>query len=176
MTSHAGPTRPEARDSQDAGRRLPRPSMILDVVLDMVFRTAVLFSLFLLVAGHNAPGGGFVSGLVVGSALVLRYVAGGADEVDRALRADEHVFLGVGLLLAFAAGAAGWLFGGAFLYGAKATLEIPVLGTLNATSALVFDVGVALVVIGLALGVLRSLGDAADRDLDDLDDEQGAAT
>ncbi|MBY5162644.1 MnhB domain-containing protein [Salsipaludibacter albus] len=154
----------------------PRRSVILDVVLDLVFRTAVLFGLFLLFAGHNAPGGGFVSGLVIGTALVLRYVAGGAAEVDRVLPLEEHVLLGAGLLLAFASGAAGWIFGGAFLYGAKATLEIPVLGTVNATSALVFDVGVDLVVIGLVLGLLRSLGAAADRDADDVDTRRGVAS
>lgn len=140
-----------------------RPSLILDVVLDLVFRTALLFSLFLLFAGHNAPGGGFVSGLVAGTALVLRYVAGGVQEVDRVVPVHEQVLLGVGLLLVFLTGVFGWVVGDAFLYGAKATVEIPVLGTLSATSALVFDIGVDLVVIGLVLSLLRSLGAAADR-------------
>lgn len=150
-----------------------RPSLILDVVLDLVFRTALLFSLFLLLAGHNAPGGGFVSGLVAGTALVLRYVAGGVQEVDRVLPVHEQVLLGGGLLLVFLTGVFGWVSGGAFLYGAKATVEVPVLGTLSATSALVFDIGVVLVVIGLVLSLLRSLGAAADRNEDPQLDPDG---
>lgn len=157
---------PTARRPAPDAVPVHRPSVILDVVLDLVFRTALLFALFLLVAGHNAPGGGFVSGLVAGTALVLRYVAGGAAEVDRVLTVDEQVLLGAGLLLAFATGVAGWLLGGSFLYGAKATVEVSLLGTLNVTSALLFDVGVDLVVIGLVLSLLRSLGAAADRDVD----------
>lgn len=150
-----------------------RPSLILDVVLDLVFRTALLFSLFLLFAGHNAPGGGFVSGLVAGTALVLRYVAGGVEEVDRVLPVHEQVLLGVGLLLVFLTGVFGWVAGGAFLYGAKASVEIPVLGTMSATSALVFDIGVDLVVIGLVLSLLRSLGAAADRTEESRTDHDG---
>ncbi|HKJ54578.1 MAG TPA: MnhB domain-containing protein [Nitriliruptoraceae bacterium] len=136
----------------------PRPSLVLDVVLDLVFRTALLFAVFLLVAGHNAPGGGFVGGLVASTALVLRFVTGGVEEVDRIVPVPERVLLGGGLFLAFLTGAAGWLLGGAFLYGAKGDLDVPILGTLKATSALVFDVGVAGVVVGLVLSVLRALG------------------
>lgn len=142
----------------------PRRSLILDTVLDMVTRTAWLFSLFLLFAGHNAPGGGFVGGLVAASALVLRYVAGGAGRVDAVARVHENTLLGSGLLLAALAGAAGWWLGGAFLYGAKAELELAVFGPFKLTSAMVFDVGVYLVVVGLGLSLLRSLGTAADRE------------
>lgn len=144
----------------------PRPSLIFDTVLDMVFRTALVFSAFLLFAGHNAPGGGFVGGLVAAAALVLRYVAGGAAEVDRVAPVHETTLLGSGLLLAAVTGAAGWAMGGAFLYAGKVEVEVPVLGTLKATSALPFDIGVYLVVVGLGLMFLRSLGAAADRDVD----------
>lgn len=145
----------------------PRRSLILDTVLDVVTRTAVLFSLFLLFAGHNAPGGGFVGGLVAASALVLRYVAGGAERVDAVARVHEGTLLGSGLLLAALSGASGWWFGGAFLYGAKLEADLPVLGHLKVTSALPFDIGVYLVVVGLGLSLLRSLGAAADRELHD---------
>lgn len=142
----------------------PRQSIIFDTVLDVVTRTALLFSVFLLFAGHNAPGGGFVGGLVAATALVLRYVAGGADEVDAVAAVHESTLLGSGLLLAALTGMAGWVAGGAFLYSAKVEVHVPVLGTLKATSALPFDIGVYLVVVGLGLALLRSLGAAADRD------------
>ncbi len=144
----------------------PRPSVIFDTVLDMVFRTALLFSAFLLFAGHNAPGGGFVGGLVAATALVLRYVAGGAREVDRVARLQETTLLGAGLLLAALTGAAGWLLDGAFFASGKLEIDVAFMGTLKATSALVFDIGVYLVVVGLGLSLLRSLGAAADFDID----------
>ncbi len=144
----------------------PRPSLIFDTVLDMVFRTALLFSVFLLFAGHNAPGGGFVGGLVAATALVLRYVAGGAAEVDRVAHVHETTLLGSGLLIAALTGAAGWLMGDAFLASGKVEVDVPLMGTLKATSALPFDIGVYLVVVGLGLALLRSLGVAADLDMD----------
>jgi len=140
----------------------PRPSLILDTVLDGVFRTALLFSLFLLFAGHNAPGGGFVGGLVATTALVLRYVAGGVPEVDRIVPWSQSVFLGGGLLIATVTGFGGWLWADTFLASQKVEIELPVLGTLKATSALPFDIGVYLVVVGLGLSIVRSLGAEAD--------------
>ena len=144
----------------------PRPSIIFDTVLGMVFRTTLLFSAFLLFAGHNAPGGGFVGGLVAAAALVLRYVAGGAEEVDRVVSVHELTLLGTGLLLAALTGVAGWFLGDAFLYGAKYEFELLVFGPVKVTSALVFDVGVYLVVLGLGLTLLRSLGAVPDQVLD----------
>ena len=143
----------------------PRRSLIFDTVLDMVTRTALLFSGFLLFAGHNAPGGGFVGGLVAASALVLRYVAGGAPQVDAVARVHESTLLGSGLLVAALTGMWGFVAGGYFLYSDKVEVEVPLLGTLKATSALPFDIGVYLVVVGLGLALLRSLGHASDRDL-----------
>lgn len=144
----------------------PRPSVIFDTVLDMVFRTALLFSVFLLFAGHNAPGGGFVGGLVAATALVLRYVAGGAPEVDHFVAVHETTLLGGGLLIAALTGVAGWVIDGAFLASGKLELDVPLMGHLKATSALAFDIGVYLVVVGLGLALLRSLGVAADVDVD----------
>lgn len=161
-------TPPTAPD-HERGPLQPRPSVILNTVLDMVFRTALLFSFFLLFAGHNAPGGGFIGGLVASAGLVLRYVAGGAPELDRVVRLHETTLLGAGLVVATLTGMTGWLSGGAFLYSAKLEADVAVLGTLKATSALPFDIGVYLVVIGLTLALLRSLGAAADRDVDRMD-------
>ena len=162
------------RDSSPAGPR-PRPSVIFDTVLGMVFRTTLLFSAFLVFAGHNAPGGGFVGGLVAAAALVLRYVAGGAEEVDRVLGVHELTLLGTGLLVAALTGVAGWFMGDAFLYGAKYEFDLLVFGHVKVTSALVFDLGVYLVVVGLGLALLRSLGAAADHDLDAADATSHAA-
>lgn len=138
------------------------PSQILDTVLDGVTRTALVLSAFLLFAGHNQPGGGFVGGLVAAAALVLRYVAGQTARVDTVARAAPSTLLGTGLLLAGSTGAAGWVWGEEFLTSEKLELVLPVLGTVKATSALPFDVGVYLVVVGLGLVILRSLGAEAE--------------
>jgi multicomponent Na+:H+ antiporter subunit A len=143
----------------------PRRSLILDTVLDMVTRTALLFSAFLLFAGHNAPGGGFVGGLVAATALTLRYVAGGAERVDVVAAVHEATLLGAGLLVAALSGMAGWVLGTGFLDQVEVEAHVPLLGELHATTALAFDIGVYLVVVGLGLALLRSLGAAADADL-----------
>lgn len=142
--------------------RPPHRSLIVDTVLDGVFRTALLFSLFLLFAGHNAPGGGFVGGLVAATALVLRYVAGGVAEVDRIVPWSQSTFLGSGLLIAALTGFGGWYWSDTFLASAKVEVDLPVLGTLKATTALPFDIGVYVVVVGLGLAVIRSLGAEAE--------------
>ena len=140
------------------------PSLILETGVGALFHTALLFSLFLLFAGHNAPGGGFVGGLVAGAAFVLRYVEGGASSVVRAAPVPANVLIGVGLTVAVGTGVASWLGGEQFLESAKVEVAIPLLGTVKATSALLFDIGVYLVVVGLVVGLLTTLGgEDADR-------------
>jgi len=133
-------------------------SVILDTVTRAIFQTIWVFSLYLLFAGHNAPGGGFVGGLVGGAALVLRYACHGSDGATAGVRVGPEGALGAGLLLAGGTGAASWLAGAAFLTSAKVEVTVPVLGTVKTTSALPFDIGVYLVVVGLVLAILSSLG------------------
>ncbi len=147
-----------ARDRHSVEAR----SLILETGVGALFHTALLFSLFLLFAGHNAPGGGFVGGLVAGAAFVLRFVEGGAKRVQEETPLSAGALTGIGLALAVLTGAASWIDGSQFLESAKLELSLPVLGTVKATSALPFDVGVYLVVVGLAIGVLTTLG--AERD------------
>lgn len=136
-----------------------RRLFILDVVLDVVVRTALVFSLFLLFSGHNAPGGGFIAGLVAGICLILRYIARGEEAMVALVRARPDQLLGFGLLLAVAAGAGGWIWGSGFLESTKFQIEVPLLGVVKTTSALVFDIGVYLVVLGLAAALVGALGD-----------------
>lgn len=140
-----------------------RRSVILETAVRVVFHTVLVVALYLLFAGHNQPGGGFVAGLVAGSAFVLRYVAGGRSELRAALPVDPGVPLGAGLVLAAATGAVPFLVGGQFLESAYRRVPLPVLGEVGFTSALLFDTGVFLVVVGLVLGVLRTLGAEAEK-------------
>ncbi|HWH34559.1 MAG TPA: MnhB domain-containing protein [Acidimicrobiales bacterium] len=135
-----------------------RRSIILDVGVDAVFHTILVFSIFLLFAGHNAPGGGFVGGLVAGAAMVLLYLEGGAGRVAESVRVEPVALLGAGLALAALTAIASLVAGNALLESAKLELDLPLLGEVKATSALPFDIGVYLVVVGLVLMVLRTLG------------------
>lgn len=135
-----------------------RRSFVLDVLVDLVVRTALVFAVFLLFSGHNAPGGGFIAGLVAGISIVLRYVAGGHDAVRSFVPFRPEALLGVGLSIAILTGLGGWMWGDAFLESAKLEVDVPVLGTLKATSALPFDIGVFIIVVGVALAMISALG------------------
>ena len=132
-------------------------SLILQMTADVVIRTATVFALFLLFRGHNAPGGGFVAGLVIVAGLMIRLVAGGWEGARTSLPAPSEVIMGAGLTTALLTGTAGWLWGDAFLEAAKVTLEVPVLGAIHLTSALVFDIGVFMVVVGMGAKLILSL-------------------
>ena len=101
--------------------------VILDRSVRVLFHPLLTASLYLLFAGHNQPGGGFVGGLVAGSAFVLRYAVTGREGIDQAVPLDPALPLGTGLLLAAGTGATAWLFGGQFLESGKLELELPVL-------------------------------------------------
>ena len=133
-------------------------SVVLETSLGALLHVALLFSLFLLFAGHNAPGGGFVGGLVAAAALVLRYIEGGPAAVRETVAIAPQQILGAGLAIAAITGVAPWLSGDQFLESFKVSIELPVLGTVKTTSALPFDIGVYCVVVGLMLMVLRTLG------------------
>lgn len=137
----------------------PRPSVVLDVCVGALFHTVLLFSIFLLFAGHNAPGGGFVGGLVAGAALVLRYVQRGQEAVRAAMPVSPQVLLGMGLALALAVATGPLVVGGTFFESFTVSRQLPLAGTVKATSTLLFDVGVYVVVVGLVLAAVRELGE-----------------
>jgi multicomponent Na+:H+ antiporter subunit A len=133
-------------------------SLILETATRATFQTILVFSLFLLFAGHNAPGGGFIGGLLAAAAFGLRYISKGFDDLHKLIPMAPSAILGAGLLLAGATGAAALLAGGAFLQSGFLEIDLPVLGHLAVSSVLAFDTGVYLVVVGLTLGVLDTLG------------------
>jgi multicomponent Na+:H+ antiporter subunit A len=152
-----------------AGRTLApeRRSIIFEVITRLIFHSMVLFSLYLLLAGHNAPGGGFAGGLVAGIALTIRYLAGGRFELHEAAPFNPGGLLGVGLAIAGLAGAIPLLVGGQILQSAIITLWLPVFGDVKFVTSTLFDVGVYLIVVGLVIDVLRSLGSHIDEQLED---------
>ena len=143
-----------------------RRSVVFEVVTRIIFHTVIVFSLYLMLVGHNAPGGGFAGGLVAGLALMIRYLAGGRAELDEAAPIDAGAVLGIGLAVAALSGLLPTLLGGGVLQSAIVDLHIPVLGTLHLVTSVFFDIGVYLVVVGLSLDVLRSLGSGIDHQIE----------
>jgi multicomponent Na+:H+ antiporter subunit A len=164
--------RPDPRGSRQgrrtwlSGGRTLAPdqrSIIFEVVTRLLFSSIVVFSLYLLFSGHNNPGGGFAAGLVTGLALLVRYLAGGRYELDEAAPIDAGVLIGSGLATAAVSALAPLAFGGQVLQSAVTDLHVPLLGDVHLVTSLFFDIGVYLVVVGLMLDLLRSLGAGIDR-------------
>lgn len=132
-------------------------SFVLDVLIDLIVRTALVFSAFLLFSGHNSPGGGFVAGLVSGISLLLMYIAGGREKLKSLLPISPETLLGGGLFIAIVTGLAGFAWGDAFLESTYVEIDVPVLGVVKLTSALAFDIGVFGVVVGLAASLILTL-------------------
>ena len=145
--------------------RPERRSVVFEVVTRLIFHVMLAASLYLLFSGHNQPGGGFAGGLVAGLALVVRYLAGGRYELDEALPVDAGLVVGLGLLVAIASALAPLAFGGTILETASFDFSLPVWGEVHIVSSLTFDVGVYLIVIGMMLDIVRSLGTGIDRQI-----------
>ena len=128
-------------------------SLILRTATRMLMPLLLLFALFLLLRGHNEPGGGFVAGLVVAAAFALHSMAYGVAGARRALLVEPSTLLGVGLLVALLSGLAAVLDRDPFLTAQWITTWITI-GT-----PLVFDVGVFLVVIGVVLTMAFTLAE-----------------
>ena len=136
-----------------------RRILILDRSVRITFHALQIGSIFLLFSGHNQPGGGFVGGLVAGSAVSLRYLAGGLDEVMRVSRFAPWTILGTGIVVAAVTAAVPVLFGDPVMQASLFQLTLPVIGEVKVASPLFFDVGVYLVVVGLVLMVIEAFGD-----------------
>ncbi|HEV7949229.1 MAG TPA: Na+/H+ antiporter subunit A [Glaciihabitans sp.] len=156
-----------------AGRTLAtrNRSILLEVVVRLIFHSLIVLSIYLLFAGHNAPGGGFAGGLVAGLAFAARYLAGGRHELAAAAPLDAGKLLGTGLTLAVGTAFVPLLFGVDALTSTWIEGEVWLFGHLEFVTSTIFDVGVYFVVIGLALDVLRSLGSEVDRQ-QEVDSEQ----
>ncbi|MBF9335540.1 Na+/H+ antiporter subunit A [Microbacterium lacticum] len=159
-------TSSNSRQAWLVGGQRMRPenrSIMLEVIVRVLFHTIIVVSIYLLFAGHNLPGGGFAGGLMAGMALVMRYIAGGRYELGAAAPTDAGRLLGAGMTLAIACAVVPLLFGAAPLTSYFWEADIPVIGHVEFVTSTLFDIGVYLVVIGLVLDVLRSLGGEVDR-------------
>jgi multicomponent Na+:H+ antiporter subunit A len=136
-----------------------RRSLVVEVIARVVFHSALVLAVYLLFAGHNQPGGGFVGGLVAGAAYALLYGSGGIDAVRQSSRVRPWTLLGVGLLLIAASALVPMVLGESLLESAKIALELGPLGSPKVSTVIVFDTGVFLVVVGMVLMLFEAFGE-----------------
>jgi multicomponent Na+:H+ antiporter subunit B len=134
-------------------------SLILRTTARYLLPLLVMFSFFLLLRGHNEPGGGFVAGLIAAAGFALYALAYSPAEARRILRFEPRLLIALGLLVALASGIPGILGGLPFLTGLWAYLSVPGLGDLAAGTPLLFDMGVYLLVWGAALTIIFCLAE-----------------
>lgn len=132
-------------------------SLILSTATRYLLPLLLLFSVFLLLRGHNEPGGGFVGGLVAAAAFILYAIANGIAAEREILHIEPRVFIAVGLLCAAGSGLLSLLSGQPFMAGLWSAQEVPVLGKIG--TPLLFDIGVYLVVLGVTLMIVLSLAE-----------------
>ncbi len=142
----------------------PRPSAILQRGIVAAAGPILAYSLYLLFAGHNQPGGGFSGGLVAGVLIVLVWASGGSETVERILPIRATALVGAGLVLASLTGFASMAVGLDFLESGYLEVAIPLIGKVKLVSPLAFDTGVYLVVLGMSLGLVTALGESAETD------------
>jgi multicomponent Na+:H+ antiporter subunit B len=134
-------------------------SLILRTAARFLLPLLLLFSIFLLLRGHNLPGGGFVGGLVAGSALVLYAIAYNVAASRRVLLMEPQFVIGAGLLVAAASGLVGLFAGEPYMAGRWAEPVLPFLGKVSLGTPLIFDVGVYLVVLGVTVLIIFPLAE-----------------
>lgn len=120
--------------------------------------TLALFSVFLLIVGHDLPGGGFAGGLILSAAMLVVFLTFGGRGLRRVLPVEGEQLVGIGLALALLSGFVGLLFENAFLAYTTTTLSLPIIGDLKLTSLLIFDAGVYVLVVGLVSSAILRLG------------------
>jgi multisubunit Na+/H+ antiporter MnhB subunit len=133
-------------------------SSILQTAARLLMPLLLLFAIFLLLRGHNQPGGGFVGGLVVAASFVLYSIAFGVDTARRALLVRPSRLLGIGLLVALVSGLPGVAAGQPFMTAIWTTVGAGSTA-LDVGTPLVFDVGVFLAVIGVVLTIVFTLAE-----------------
>jgi multicomponent K+:H+ antiporter subunit A len=127
------------------------------LMMALLFPVIGVAAVFLLLRGHDMPGGGFVAGLTTAVAFVLQYMARGTVWVEARLRVLPVRWMGIGLLLAVSVGVAAWLFGRPFLSSSFSYVDIPLIGDVPLPSALLFDLGVFALVVGATVLMLIAI-------------------
>ncbi|MFN3716336.1 MAG: monovalent cation/H+ antiporter subunit A [Thiobacillus sp.] len=147
-----------ACDAAGRARDADAHPAIMATLTRLLLPLALLVAVFIFLRGHNQPGGGFIAGLVTAVALIVQYLANGAAWTHQRLSADSHPLLFWGLGIATLTGLGSWAFGHPFLTSTFGYMNWPLVGKFELASAMAFDLGVFLVVVGATLMILAGLG------------------
>ncbi|MDR4503799.1 MAG: Na+/H+ antiporter subunit B [Candidatus Scalindua sp.] len=134
-------------------------SIILRTAARYLMPIFLLFSVIILLRGHNAPGGGFIGGLLAAGAFVFYAIAHGVAEASRKLLIAPYTLIAIGLLVAFGSSIRSFFNDQPFMSSEWSVLNMPWLGKLPIGTPLVFDAGVYLVVIGVTTTIVFSLAE-----------------
>lgn len=151
---------PPAASGPFASRRIAH-AQLLQTLTRLLLPMTLLFGIYILLRGHNAPGGGFIAGLIVASALMTQYLARGIDSSERNLRVPTHGAIALGLFLALGTGLGSIMLGYPFLTSAFTHLDLPIVGDVEVASAMLFDLGVFFVVMGASVLMLTQMAKLA---------------
>ncbi len=153
-----GPAAKRLRDrSFSPDRSRDRHPLMMVVATRAILPIAVLVGIYIFLRGHNQPGGGFVAGLVISIALLMQYMASGFAWAQYRQRVEYHSMIGWGVIIAGLTGAGAWLAGKPFLTSAYGYLHFPPIEEFEWATAMAFDLGVFLAVLGAVMLMLYSL-------------------
>jgi len=142
-------------NTQDRSR--DRHPLMMVVVTRILMPIAIVVGLYIFLRGHNEPGGGFVAGLVVAIALLMQYMASGFAWTQERKRIEYHTMIGLGVVIAGLTGVGSWLAGVPFLTSSYTYVHLPPIEEFELATAMLFDLGVFLTVLGAVMLMLYSL-------------------
>ncbi len=147
----------DAHPDRKKGDTVRSAMAVPGLIMRLLFPVIAVVAVYLLLRGHDLPGGGFVAGVTMAVAFILQYMARGTTWVEDRLRILPVRWMATGLLLAGGTGLGAWLFAKPFLTSSFSYLEIPLIGEIPMASALLFDLGVFALVVGATVLILIAL-------------------
>ncbi|MGK0247914.1 MAG: multicomponent K+:H+ antiporter subunit A [Oleispira sp.] len=148
---------PTRDDKGRAWNSDPHP-MMFAVVSQSLLPLAILVSVYIFLRGHNVPGGGFIAGLITSVAIIQQYIAHGVQWIKPRVKLNYQWIIAGGILMATTTGLGSWIFGKPFLSSWFDHFDLPWIGEFELASAMIFDLGVYLTVVGSVLLILANLG------------------
>ncbi|RZA14426.1 MAG: monovalent cation/H+ antiporter subunit A, partial [Proteobacteria bacterium] len=139
------------------GETIAEYLLVPAVIMQWMFPVIIVLALHMFMRGHDQPGGGFAAGIIMSIGFILQYMAAGTRWVEDHLRILPIRWIGAGLLIAFLTGLGSWVFGYPFMTTAFQYAEIPWIGRVPMATALLFDLGVFVLVVGATVLILIAL-------------------
>ena len=146
------------RDSEGRTWAKERYPILLASISQSLLPLALMVSFYIFLRGHNLPGGGFIAGLVTAVAFILQYIAHGSNWIAERLTINYRKIIASGIAISLFTGVGSWFFGKPFMTTWFDYFDIPFIGKIELASALMFDLGVYITVVGATLMILASLG------------------